>query len=292
MIERPLYRDLVPGQRHFACEPLRASAISTTACAARWSAAGPGEACHECELGRLHHADHNPGALAPARRNRGARMFGECMRCGRSDLRLVGGIVCVGCKNREYEWVKQRNAKGKVPSEYRPPHDIEIALQHAGGRVEHRLVYAMHGAEALGRVLRDLPDGARLAAERRPTSWNKTTREFEHVCTNCGTAGLVLERRRGDALERHAWCCEGEPQGSGWRIAKVRQQVMALEVDTAAAVLNGNPDLAHEVANTWTPTAWACGTCTQGQVEAILKPGGRWRCRCRACGADSERGAP
>lgn len=30
-------------------------------------------------------------------------------------MRLIGGNVCVSCKNREYEWVKGKNARGKAP---------------------------------------------------------------------------------------------------------------------------------------------------------------------------------
>jgi hypothetical protein len=38
-----------------------------------------------------------------------------CSRCHRTDLRLIGGNICVGCKNREYECLKGKNAKGKAP---------------------------------------------------------------------------------------------------------------------------------------------------------------------------------
>jgi hypothetical protein len=30
-------------------------------------------------------------------------------------MRLIGGNVCVSCKNREYEWIRGRNARGKAP---------------------------------------------------------------------------------------------------------------------------------------------------------------------------------
>jgi hypothetical protein len=33
---------------------------------------------------------------------------------------LIGGNVCVGCKNREYECLKGRNAKGKAPVKHPP----------------------------------------------------------------------------------------------------------------------------------------------------------------------------
>lgn len=38
-----------------------------------------------------------------------------CARCHRRANRLVGKHICVSCKNREYEWLKGRNAKGSKP---------------------------------------------------------------------------------------------------------------------------------------------------------------------------------
>lgn len=43
-----------------------------------------------------------------------------CCRCHRTDLRLIGGNVCVSCQNRAYEWTKGRNAKGKAPVKHPP----------------------------------------------------------------------------------------------------------------------------------------------------------------------------
>ena len=41
-----------------------------------------------------------------------------CARCHRTDLRLIGGNVCVGCKNCEYEWLKGRNSRDKPPAHH------------------------------------------------------------------------------------------------------------------------------------------------------------------------------
>lgn len=58
-----------------------------------------------------------------------------CVRCLRTDLRIVRGLVCVSCANREYEQVKGRNAKGKPPAHAIPLRPAEITyLSDSDGR--------------------------------------------------------------------------------------------------------------------------------------------------------------
>ena len=79
-----------------------------------------------------------------------------------------------------------------------PPQEHEIPVSGPDGTVRRRLVPGQDLAEALGRLVRDLPQGARVVTgERRRTAWNERAGRFEHVCSDCGTAGLVLERRQG-----------------------------------------------------------------------------------------------
>lgn len=289
-IARPAYRTLVPGQRHFACEPLRASAISTAACAQQWAAAKLGSACQQCAIGRLHHADHNPGATASARRRlAGDRLRAPCVRCDRTDLRIVSGLgLCISDFNRTREVLSGSNSKGTAPVKLQL-WNAEVAIQHSDGRIERRLIPVAHQAEALARVLRAMPDGAKLlTGERRRTAWNRLTSQFELVCNQCGEQGLVLERVRDGVLQRHAWCCAGEPKGGGWEPAKVRRPIIGLNVHAVAADLSSDPDLADEQPGVWTRTAYAC-TCGSGQVEGLLTvPSGQWRARCQACGAASQ----
>lgn len=289
MVERPAYRvDLVPGQRYFQCSKLHAQ-LSTKACTENWRVAKHGATCFGCELGSMHHADHNPVASAQAhRRATGSQTGTACVRCGRTDLRIIAEVgLCISDFNRTREVERGRNGRGTKPIKLRL-WDAEVAIQHVGGRVERRLVPVQHMAEALARVLRDLPDSARLmTSERRLTEWNGKTKEFEHVCERCGAQGQLLERRMRDGvLQRHAWCCDGEPKGAGWELAKVRRPVMTLSPSAVAVVLDGDPDLADEQPGTWTPTGIAC-ECGAGQVEGWLtRPGGNWRARCEACGAE------
>lgn len=295
MIERPEYRVLVPGQKYFICEPLRAT-LSTRACASNWQAAPDGSACRGCQLGRAHYVDLNPRAPIPARQKVGVgRVFSPCPRCGGSGLRIIKQTgCCVSCMNREYEWAKGRNSKGVRPALYKPPHLVEVGLQHSDGQIEVRAVEVLHGAEALGRVLRDLPGGARVVDTPRPgpAVFNLKAKAFEYQCRECRSVGLVLERCRGDVLERRCWSCNPDVNVTGWRTSPVRQPMQAMHVDAAAEWLSSDPELKGETLGAWTPTANICA-CGTGQIEGLLtRPGGRWRTRCSACGATSAEGTP
>lgn len=285
MTERPEYRiiDILPGHKHFDCLALRAT-LSTQACADRWNAASRNSVCSSCAIGRLHHQDNNPRAKPRLRKE----TLNVCLRCGRSDLRVIqSSCICVSCYNREKEWSKGSNAKGKPPAEFEPLHDVEIPIEHDSGKVEQRLLQARHEAEALGRVLMDLPAGARLTAQPPVKSaWNVGSGAFERVCECCGTAGLMMERSKGQRLELHARCCSGEPEGEGWRMAEVRRQPFALDVHSAAAWLNTDSENDGHQAQ-WTLTAHPC-KCGGGQIEArLLSAGGRWSTKCKACGETS-----
>lgn len=108
---------LLPGKKMFRCERLSAS-LQVVACVGMWSeanAAGhPPERlfrCKQCPVGAVHAgvADANMSPL------KGTDI---CSRCNRTDQRLIGGNICVSCKNREYEWLKGKNAKGKPPAHH------------------------------------------------------------------------------------------------------------------------------------------------------------------------------
>lgn len=105
--------ELLPGRPMFRCAKLAAS-LQVSRCASMWTEANARHApdrldqCRGCTIGARH-----AGAVEPAyHRLRGTT---TCARCHRTDLRLIGGSLCVSCKNREYEWVNGRNRRGKFP---------------------------------------------------------------------------------------------------------------------------------------------------------------------------------
>lgn len=289
-IVRPAYRVLVPGQQHFDCIPLRA-ALSTADCAKRWEVAPKGTSCAGCALGRVHHADHAPPVDSSATLQ--ACPDNACFRCGRTDLRIIRlHGLCVSCANRRSEALRGRNGRGTAPVKFKlPAFELEALFVLPNGKTERRVGVGADVSEALWRLLRGLPAGAKFGEERRYTAWNTAARQFEHVCQHCGTSGLVLERIRSGCVQRHAWCCEGEPRGTGWQLAPVRLQVLALDCESVAALFGTEtaPGLSRESAGRWVPTGYVCGHCKAGQLEGRhVTPGAGWQVRCRGCGAAGE----
>jgi hypothetical protein len=103
------------GGKFFRCEAYRAT-LSTAACARRWKEAQATagheayrfNACRACAIGAAHAGE----SLV-----RYSALYGSsiCSRCGRGSTRLVWGEVCPSDANRQYEWIKGRNAKGSKP---------------------------------------------------------------------------------------------------------------------------------------------------------------------------------
>ena len=286
-IERPTYRVLVPGRQHFDCQPLR-GALSTADCAQRWETAPKGSACAGCPLGQLHHADHNPSSTAVQQ----VRLDTMCLRCGRADLRIihVHGL-CISCANRRLEVLHGRNGRGTRPHKFKLPRfGLEALVHMPDATTELRIGLGVDVAEALWRLLRELPEGATLGDVRRYNAWNAAAGQFEHVCQRCGTQGLILERTHAGKVQRHAWCCEGEPCGAGWQVAPVRMQAQALDADAAAVLLgmDTHPDPARDNYGRWVPTGYLCGHCNAWQLEGRQPaPQQPWQVRCMGCGAGS-----
>lgn len=288
-IARPEYRVLVPGQQHFDCTPLHA-ALSTADCAKRWQVAPKGTACAGCALGQAHHADHNTAATSATLHQ--ACPDNACLRCGRTDLRIIRlHGLCVSCANRRLELLRGRNGRGTAPVKFKlPKFELEALFVLPSGKTERRLGLGVDVSESLWRLLRELPAGAKFGEERRYTAWNAAARQFEHVCQHCDTQGLVLERIRAGRVERHSWCCQGEPRGAGWQVAPVRLLSMALDCESVASLFGTEtaPDLSRESAGRWVPTGYVCGYCKAGQLEGMqAAPQQPWKVRCRGCGAST-----
>lgn len=168
------------GGRYFRCEPYAAT-ISVSQCSANWNTArtSGGErnlSCRGCPLGPVHagKVDEPVSSLYQAK---------VCPRCRAEGRRIVkaGGIkrirsasrpghrggwdrtsvvtpqtveVCVSCANRQYEFLKGRNAKGAKPVKITelPPRSIAY---HDGQAVRvHRRSLALDTIEVVVDVLR------------------------------------------------------------------------------------------------------------------------------------------
>jgi hypothetical protein len=111
----------------FRCDRLSAS-LRVQACGEMWQQANgksPPDRlwqCKGCPLG-AQHAGAGDAAMNPLRGTT------TCTRCHRTDMRLIGGIVCVSCANRAYEWRKGKNARGVFPKHH--PELVRFRVRYA-----------------------------------------------------------------------------------------------------------------------------------------------------------------
>lgn len=143
---------LLPGQPVFRCEALSAS-ITVKSCAGMWTQANAGEPverlwrCKGCKLG-AEHAGAGDVAMNPLR---GVEL---CVRCSRTDLRLIWGLWCVSCYNRGAEAKKGRNARGVPPAKH--PGLRRFKLRYSVGGEAGALVREAVSADELAiELLRD-----------------------------------------------------------------------------------------------------------------------------------------
>lgn len=146
------------GVRHFGCERMRAT-LSTGACGEMWRKANGGEggreACLRCPIG-AEHAGALQASLSPL------RLSPICARCHNPARRLIGKMVCVSCKNREYEWIRGRNAKGTRPTKMGAL--CRRRIRYLAGDELHSLVvmHSLDTDELMVAALRDSPNRVRF----------------------------------------------------------------------------------------------------------------------------------
>ncbi|MDR6855297.1 hypothetical protein [Variovorax guangxiensis] len=254
--------------------------MTTTSCAQRWSAATSGSTCRGCPIGHAHQACASPAQTSTARQRERQH---ECLRCGRTDLRIVREAgTCISCYNREREQRVGANSKGKAPVKFKPLDVFAVATETQAGEVLHHVVEARHGAEALGRIAMKLHEGERLStATPGRTEWCTQRRRFVVACSSCGHRGL-LERVRRERLHHHCPRCSDAPMGPGWGLARARAPVTLL----MAAVLAIWLELTGEsAASQWASTQFGCAACGTAVLLARSTADGRVEARCPACGA-------
>ena len=144
--------ELLPGKPMFRCERLSAS-LRVSSCAEMWVEAnrlGAGDRnyrCRSCPIGAVHAGAKDP-AVNPLR---GSTL---CVRCARTDMRLIHGLVCVSCANRAYEWRKGKNAKGAFPKQH--PGLVKVRVRFCvEGKAKHLEREVADAAELVVELLRD-----------------------------------------------------------------------------------------------------------------------------------------
>lgn len=108
-----VYREYpnVPGE-YFRCDRLSAE-FSAESCAKRWRASQAKEClgmpCYRCPIGAAHAGE----TVTHAQYQKP-----ECVRCHQLAGKLVRGLLCVSCYNRQQEVLKGQDRRGRPPNAY------------------------------------------------------------------------------------------------------------------------------------------------------------------------------
>jgi hypothetical protein len=154
----------IPGE-YFRCGRLSAE-FSVDSCGKRWKACQGkehlGMACYRCPIGAAH---------ADASVTHAQYQKPECVRCHQLAGKLVRGLLCVSCYNRQQEVLKGQDRRGRVPNAYERAgqlapqnkklvriHLFEVRYVPPGGREVATLRYlGADRQEAMLAVLRQHP---------------------------------------------------------------------------------------------------------------------------------------
>ncbi len=296
------------GRTHFACAKINASALSIDTCAGRWKQAkASGEAvqfmaCKGCPIGRCHAGEGDP--LKAVRKSGTKRAVvavtenaGRCCRCGRGGMRLIGsgtkagvGLICVSCYNRQREYSRGCNAKGRPPKTYVPatPRRVSILID---GAPSWRMVIGQTAGEPIARAIR-LTEGVQFHDEHPgEPHWNTKAKRWEYLSReHRGHVLLELEERDGSIIYVPAKRNSLRP---GEVVATVRAPTTLMSAGLAAEWLAATREHGDGavVDVEWRPVDIVCECCRSGQLQARWRSG-RMEVQCIACEDSSAAAAP
>ena len=294
------YVTIVPGLKHFECTRQHAT-ISSRTCAARHSDALANrederlDICRKCPVGAAHLAEQlpvvDPGAAGstdpdevtistPTLRVSGQSCFDNpkrCLRCGVVASRVVGKKLCPSCWNRQAEFVRGRNAKGRVPLMYVPPIPWRVGVVQADGSSGYAVGMGQNALEPVASLIR-FNSGVKFhAGQPGPSRWNAVREQFEYH----DQTGRVLIELELDGELHFVAVDEVRPGEVPARVVGA-VQMMPSAVVAKWVGLTGRDALRPE----WRPSGFVCGDCRQAVIlvraRACLVV-----CRCPACGQEA-----
>ena len=157
--------DNVPGKTYFRCDRMRAT-LSTAACQSQWRRAdelndGSHSACRLCPLGAVH-AGEVAASMSPLKGTL------TCARHHGTAGRLIGGMLCVSCYNRQREYLLGRNAKGTKPVKLCALEPRRIRYRHGSDVLTLKLKHSVDTDELVVAVLRDSRQSVEFAFNSTP----------------------------------------------------------------------------------------------------------------------------
>lgn len=144
--------EALPHKAFFRCERQRAS-ITTESCASMWRREadnndGAHSACRLCPVGAVH-AGEVAASMSPLKGTL------TCSRCHRTASRLIGGMHCPSCYNRQREFSLGCNAKGTAPVKLRALDARRVRYRHGDEVRTLRMSRTVDIDELIVSILRD-----------------------------------------------------------------------------------------------------------------------------------------
>ncbi len=276
------YPDLMPGKLFFECQSLSAH-LTQDACRQNWDMGHrklkgdeidkrPG--CRSCNIGRQLHSS----ATTDAADWQDVRRPGECVRCGRVAVRVIGSGECASCFNRRRETIRGLNARGRPMGT-----PVNLEWRRVGlmvkGTPTYRRFLAWHDGEAISSAVRQV-NGARFHAEQPAKSvWNAKASRFEYRCgQHPGEFGSLRELVSADGTIQYVCptCHPGRAKGLPEARVEAGTSILPREiVEMICQPLTVPP--------TWTSTAHICDRCQHYPVQVRRRSGDRVESRCPLC---------
>lgn len=278
------YVEIIPGQRHFACNRLHAI-ISSASCADRFTRASTAEdwregkyaCCGRCAIGQFHEAEIARAAgqdIAPVPLPDLGAAY--CVRCGRSGLRLIAQThICVSCSNRAAEAKRGFNARGNPLRDYIEPRPRLVGVLDNAGRPTWKTFDGQKLTESLARAVRG---GHKIHAYRPGrTRWNAEAKRFEYVDEH----GHTLLEIDVDGVVEYI----GVPNlHQGEEPAPVIWGGMGMMPEEAQTWLDLSGE-ADDYGPEWRFTEFHCSLCNHGNIQARRRVGST-ETRCTRCGSN------
>ncbi|HEC2553937.1 TPA: hypothetical protein R2K55_005772 [Raoultella ornithinolytica] len=279
------FPDLRPGVLYFECERLSAH-LTKESCHQNWTAAHEKVTdetplrllkCRSCPMGRALHTDGDTSLTW-----QDVRSGSECVRCGRRDLRLIGGTTCVSCWNREREGRTGFDARGNVPRTRVVLHPRRVGLVGKDGKPTWYQFNAYHEGEAISRAVRQTNGVKFHDLQPGKSVWNTRVKRWQYRCDkHNGEFGTLRELvgENGSILYVCPVCRPGAAKG-----LSDAQVCSATSLSSPGFVKDmlATKGIIGELTEHYAPTAHICDRCRHYAIEVRLRAG-KVDTRCPMC---------
>lgn len=272
----------MPGKLFFECQRLGAS-LTCEACRTNWISAqkryddepARADVCRKCPIGHLLHSDKDTGSGWMDFRSKS-----ECIRCGRSGLRIIPSTgECVSCWNRRRETKINQDARGRSPLTKTILRPWRIGLM-VDGKPAWRRFYGTNIGEAISASIRHIDGATFHDGQPGIPTWNPRVKHWQYRChKHPGEFGVLRELERDNGSIEYI-CPVCTPKvARGLPDSKVEATVSIQDRQFVPSMMS---IVLGEMPEHWLSTAVVCAECRQYLVQIRVRTG-KIEARCPCC---------